>query len=139
MSSVFFGGTPGRILRAWRDGKVDVVLSPEIVEEYVRVGEELAARFGVDLDPALELVAASALLVPSRPLAESVSRDPDDDKFLACAIAAGVEYIVSGDRDLLDVSPYEGVEVLRPRDFVDSQLYSPSEIHLLVAEDEETS
>lgn len=123
VSGVFFGGPPGQILEAWRDGEVDVVLSQEIIEEYVRVGEELSARFpGVDLGPALDLVAASAILVVSRPLPEPVSQDPDDDKFLACAAAAAVEYVVSGDRDLLDVSPYEGVTVLRPRHFIDDVL-----------------
>ncbi|MXW00582.1 MAG: putative toxin-antitoxin system toxin component, PIN family [Holophagales bacterium] len=120
VSGVFFGGTPGRVLEAWRNGKAEVVLSREIVEEYVRVGEELADRFpAVDLRPALELLAVSATLVPSPPLPESVSRDTDDDKFLACALAAGADYVVSGDRDLLDVSSYKGVVVLSPRDFVD--------------------
>ena len=123
VSGVFFGGPPGRILEAWRDGEFEVVVSRQIIEEYVRVGEELSAQFpGVDLGPALDLAAASASLVVSRPLAKAVSRDPDDDKFFACAVAATAEYIVSGDRDLLEVSRYEGVAVLRPRDFVDDLL-----------------
>ncbi len=118
VSGVFFGGPPGRVLEAWRDGRAEVVLSREIIEEYVRVGEELAARFpGVDLGPALELLAVSTSLVDSTQLPEPVSRDPDDDKFLACALAAGADCVISGDRDLLDVSPYEGVVVLTPRDF----------------------
>lgn len=120
VSGVFFGGTPGLVLEAWRDGKAEVVLSREIVEEYVRVGEELADRFpAVDLRPALELLAVSATLVPSPPLPEPVSRDADDDKFLACALAAGADYVVSGDRDLLDVSSHKGVFVVSPRNFVD--------------------
>jgi len=118
VSGVFFGGPPGCVLEAWRDGRAEVVLSREIIEEYVRVGEELAARFpGVDLGPALELLAVSTSLVDSTQLPEPVSRDPDDDKFLACALAAGADCVISGDRDLLDVSPYEGVVVLTPRDF----------------------
>jgi predicted nucleic acid-binding protein len=42
VSGIFFGGTPYRILRAWRDGKIQIVLSPEILDEYRRVGEILA-------------------------------------------------------------------------------------------------
>ena len=123
VSGVFFGGVPGRILEAWRDGKLQVVVSREIIEEYVRVGDELMAHFpGVDLRPALELVAASATLVAAPPLPEPASRDPDDDKFLACAVAAGADVLVSGDRDLLAVSPYGRVSVLRPRDFVNDFL-----------------
>jgi putative PIN family toxin of toxin-antitoxin system len=120
VSGVFFGGTPGRVLEAWRNGSVEVVLSREIIEEYVRVGEELAGQFpGVDLGPALELLAVSTTLVDSAQLRQPVSRDPDDDKFLACALAAGADCVVSGDRDLLDVSPYEAIAVLSPRDFID--------------------
>jgi putative PIN family toxin of toxin-antitoxin system len=123
VSGVFFGGLPGRILEAWRDGKLEDVVSREIIEEYVRVGDELKARFpGVDLGPVLELVAASATLVAPPPLSEPASRDPDDDKFLACAVAARAEVVVSGDRDLLAVSPYRRVSVLRPRDFVNDFL-----------------
>ena len=120
VSGVFFGGIPGRVLEAWRDGKVEVILSREIVEEYVRVGEELADRFtGVDLSAALDLLTVSATLVTSPPLPDRASRDPDDDKFLACALAAGADCVVSGDRDLLDLSLYEGIVVLSPRDFFD--------------------
>ena len=123
VSGVYFGGPPGRILEAWRDGKVEVVISNEILEEYVRVGEKLSAQFpDAGLGLALELVATWATLVASQPLPEPVCRDSDDDKFLACALAASVQYIVSGDRDLLDVSPYERTTVLTPRAFVDEML-----------------
>ena len=90
VSAVFFGGLPGRILAAWRDASIELVVSPEILEEYVRVGDKLASDFpGVDLGPALELLAAGATLVAPDPLPEPVCRDPDDDAFLACALAAG--------------------------------------------------
>ena len=115
VSAVFFGGPPGKVLAAWRDDVIDVVVSREIVQEYVRVGERLSGRFpGVDLGPALDLVAAGAKLVAAPPLPSVVCRDADDDKFLACALAAPARYIVSGDRDLLAVSPYRGVTVSAP-------------------------
>lgn len=121
VSGVFFGGPPGDVLAAWRDGRIEFVVSHEIIEEYVRVGERLSARFpGVDLEPVLQLVAASATLVLAPSLSEPVCADSDDDKFLACAVAAGAGYVVSGDRALLATSPYRNVVVIRPRDFVDN-------------------
>ena len=120
VSGVFFGGTPGRVLAAWRDGTIEVVVSREIIEEYVRVGDELSARFpAVDLGPALDLVSACATMVAAPPLPEPVCSDPDDDKFLACAIAAGAPCVVSGDRGLLAASPYQQVTVIRPHELVD--------------------
>ena len=115
-----FGGPPGRVLAAWRDGVIDVVVSREIVQEYARVGERLSERFpGVDLGPALDLVAAVAELVAAPPLPSAVCRDADDDKFLACALAANARYVVSGDHDLLAISPFRDVTVVRPRDFIE--------------------
>jgi len=51
-------------------------------------------------------------------LPEPVSKDPDDDKFLACALAGNAATVVSGDSDLLKVSGYCGIKVLTPKSFV---------------------
>ena len=48
--------------------------------------------------------------------------DPDDDKFIACAMSATCNIIVSGDVDLLEISGYKGIEVLKPADFVKQKL-----------------
>lgn len=123
VSAVFFGGPPGEILAAWRDGAVQLVLSAEIADEYRRVGARLAAQFpSVNLAPALHLVLSRAMVVTPAPLSESVCRDPDDDKFIACALSAQAPYLVSGDGDLLAVSRFMGVTVLSPRNFVDTVL-----------------
>jgi putative PIN family toxin of toxin-antitoxin system len=123
VSGVFFGGLPFQILKAWRDGKVNLALSIEILEEYQRVGRILGKKFpGVDLDPILDLLAVSTELVSAPDLPEPVCEDPEDDKFLACALAARSKHIVSGDRHLLKVSPYRGVLILSPRAFVENHL-----------------
>lgn len=120
VSAVFFGGNPGQVLSRWRDRAFEIAVSREILDECVRVGEQLAARApGVDLGPILELIATRATLVDAAPLSEPVCRDPHDDKFLACALAAEARYIVSGDQDLLVLSPFEGVAVLSPTAFVE--------------------
>jgi predicted nucleic acid-binding protein len=64
----------------------------------------------------------SAEIYQPHQLPESVCDDPDDDKFIACAVSAGVGIIVSGDRHLLQVSGYQGIQVLKPREFVDTFL-----------------
>jgi predicted nucleic acid-binding protein len=50
--------------------------------------------------------------VTAAPLTEPVSRDPDDDHVLACAIAARADLIVSGDRDLLDLGRYRTLAII---------------------------
>ena len=88
VSGVFFGGLPYRILEAWRRGVVKPVLSPEILDEYRRTGEQLASRFtDVDLAPWIGLLAIYCEVVHAPPLAEPVCTDSDDDKFLAHSLA----------------------------------------------------
>ena len=118
VSAVFFGGIPGRVLSLWRQRAFEIAVSREVLAEYGRVGERLAARApGADLGPVLDLIAAHASFVLAPSLPEPVCRDPDDDKFLACAVAAEATVLVSGDRDFLIVSSYRGVTILSPRDF----------------------
>ena len=120
LSAILFGGIPGRILDAWRAGQVELVMSPDIVDEYVRVGERLNGRYpDVEIQPVVALVVQNATIVPSAPLPGAVCDDPDDDKFLACALASGTETVVSGDKKLRAVSGYEGISVLTPRQLVD--------------------
>ena len=46
------------------------------------------------------------------------SRDPDDDKFIECALDAGAVYIISGDKDLLSLEKYRGVTMITAAEFV---------------------
>jgi putative PIN family toxin of toxin-antitoxin system len=123
VSGVFFAGPPYRILEAWRDGELQLVVSEEILEEYQRVGETLAEQFpGINLQPIIDLVTTNAEIFPNQILRGSVCEDPDDDKFIACAIASRCKVIVSGDRHLLKVSGFGGIKVMRPRQFIDEYL-----------------
>lgn len=123
ISGVFFTGPPYEILKAWRDGKLRIVVSPEILDEYRRVGQALANRFvGVDLGPILHLLTVTAEPVSAPSLPEQVCEDPDDDKFLACALAGKTKIVISGDRQLLKATGYRGIEVISPRNFIDQYL-----------------
>lgn len=119
ISAVFFHGRPYDILKAWDEGRVALVLSPEILDEYRRVGHVLANRSpGVDLSPFLALAASHAEIVAAPPFATAVCHDPDDDMFLACAVAGRADAIVTGDRDLLDLHPFGSVDILKPSELL---------------------
>jgi putative PIN family toxin of toxin-antitoxin system len=120
ISGVFFNGPPYKILEAWRDGRLVLVVSPAILEEYYRVGENLSSRYPeVDITPVLEFVTINAEIVSPPYFARPICTDPDDDKFFTCAIAARCPVIVSGDKHLLSKSGFCGVLVRKPRDFMD--------------------
>jgi putative PIN family toxin of toxin-antitoxin system len=109
----------------WYDRKVDLVISLEILDEYQRVAEELAQEFsGVDVARILDLLTFGAEIVHAPPLPEPVCSDPEDDKFLACAVAGSAKYVVTGDKQLLKVSRHGNVEIVNPRWFIESHLGS---------------
>jgi putative PIN family toxin of toxin-antitoxin system len=119
VSGIFWSGPPYQILKAWQSGQISLVLSQEILDEYDRVSKSLSHKYpGIDLSAFIELVTINAELYVVRKLDDRVSRDPDDDKFIACALHAEVKTIVSGDEDLLTISGYAGITVLKPASFV---------------------
>jgi len=123
VSGVFFSGPPYQILKAWQSGEFELVASQEILDEYLRVGEILAEeRPAVDLKPIFNFVLEHATIYKPSVLKEPVCEDPDDDKFFACALASESRIIISGDKHLLKVSGYQGIEVLKPREFIDKYL-----------------
>jgi len=123
ISGIFFGGPPARILEAWRDGRIQIVLSESILEEYRKVGLRLARNYkGIDIGPFLRLLSLTARLYRAPSLPCRVCEDPDDDKFIACALASRAAIIITGDKRLLKVSHYRGIEILTARTFIDRHL-----------------
>jgi putative PIN family toxin of toxin-antitoxin system len=123
ISGLFFGGPPYQVLQAWRDGRIDLVISPAILAEYAQVALRLSRKYpGIDISAFIDLVTVRSHIVQPRPLREPVCADPNDDMFLSCALAAKAGTIISGDRHLLAVSGFAGVQVLRPKTFVDAYL-----------------
>ena len=109
------GGNEDRILRAFQRREFELVLSPPVIEEigralfYPRVRK--AQWFTADeIALLLEFLVEESVMVPGK-LTVKVCRDPDDNKFLAAAVEAGATHVVTGDKDLLVVGTYRGVEV----------------------------
>ena len=87
ISGLFFSGVPYVILEAWRDGRIDIVISPEILEEYRRVGETLnKERPAIDTTSFFSLLAVRSEIVIASELSEQICEDQEDDKFLACTL-----------------------------------------------------
>ncbi|MEA2080691.1 MAG: putative toxin-antitoxin system toxin component, PIN family [Pseudomonadota bacterium] len=119
ISGIYFAGLPEKILEAWGTRRFQLLVSTEILQEYLNVAERLAARYaGVEYESVLGLIIQNAELAQTSDLPEPVSTDPDDDKFIACALAGNSTTIVSGDSDLLNVSGYCRIKVLTPKAFV---------------------
>jgi uncharacterized protein len=121
ISGIFFSGPPSQILAAWQKRKIQFVASADILDEYIRVVDDLSDHFpDLEASGILEVIAANIELVMPEKIDKQICDDPEDDKFFACALAGKAKIIVSGDKHLLRVKGYRGVKVLSPRDFLDT-------------------
>jgi len=105
------------ILEAVADKKISACASPEILSEYYEIVDEMITRgqghFNRNvLDPFVE---ETEIVITHSEI--NASRDSDDNKFIECAVDAGALYIVSGDKDLLDIQKYEGIKIITAGDF----------------------
>jgi len=123
ISGIFFSGPPSQILKAWGSHSFQIILSQDILDEYQRVAEDLSSKYpAVDILPIIELVTIHAQFVDTQRVEIYVCEDPDDDKFIECAVAGKCETIISGDKHLLKLSGYQGVIIMNPRNFVEKYL-----------------
>ena len=120
VSGVFFGGTPGKVVTAAREGVFTLAVTPLLLSELRQVVSR--AKFGLHPD-AIELLMADvevyATVVYPRKLHQVVASDSDDDAVVDCAVESGSLYIVSGDSHLTKTDTIAGISVITPKSFVD--------------------
>lgn len=128
VSSVF-GGLPRQVVGLWFDGQLTLCLSEPIVTEYQRVVQEIGAVSEAEERALIEAFASreGALYTAAPPPIEGVSSDPDDDKFLECALDLEADRVVSGDSDLLELGSYMGIPIVTPRELLKQVGEAPEE------------
>jgi putative PIN family toxin of toxin-antitoxin system len=114
---------PSQVMEAWRLHKCELATSPPILDELERVlayprVTKLTGYTPEQVHTYRQLLEASALVVPGETLVQ-VSADPDDNKFFACALEAEADYIVSGDRHVLTVGNFQGIQTITPKQMID--------------------
>ncbi len=118
VSGVFWHGPASRILELWANDKIEVVVSPEILMEYQRLLAEMERDKPAGLANAWTVFIAQHATVIHPTVHPRLCRDPHDDKFLHCALSAGVRTVISGDKDLLSLGRVADVALLTPAAFL---------------------
>ncbi len=119
LSGLLWHGVPHTLIERVREGTLALVSSPVLLAELAEViarpqFETILARSNTSRERSLAELRELADVIEPPPLAEPVCRDPDDDAVLALAIAATVDLIVSGDRDLLDLQRFQDIAIVTP-------------------------
>ncbi len=119
--SSFFGGNARKIVDLWIDNKITLCLSRKIIDEYIRVLEHFGLHNETELDEILSLFARgfNSLFAGKTPDLQIIESDPEDNKFIECAVALHACCIISGDQDIIDIQDYMGIQCFTPKQFLD--------------------
>ena len=119
--SSFFGGNPRKVIDLWKSGQITLCLSRPIVDEYVDVLRRMGLQNERELEELLSLFAHGfhVLFTTKTPNLKVVKKDPDDDKFIECAVALNSKFIISGDKALREIEDYMGIQIQNPKQFLD--------------------
>ena len=120
ISALMFGGLPGVLFDLMLAKSFETVVSPVLLDE---LEEKLCRKFEMSREDAVliraKITGVATVIEPSETL-HVIERDPDDDRVLECAVSGKADVIISGDRDLLDLHNYQGIPVMRVREFLNS-------------------
>lgn len=115
---VFPGGKPEAVYRLALERRLEIGTSRPLLAEFGRVLEQ---KFGWDPDRVEAAVAQMtrvAMVVEPSEVVQVIAADPADDRVLEAGRAYGADVIVSGDRHLLDLAVWSGIEIVSPADFI---------------------
>jgi len=119
VSALLFHGTASRLIPLWQSSRMTLLISGPILEEYLRVlaypkfrltDQEIRGLIEEEVLPFVETVKPTRRLI-------ALCRDPEDAKFLECAVAGRARYLVTGDQDLRVLGAYRRVSILTVGEF----------------------
>jgi uncharacterized protein len=115
---------PAQIIDLVIEGKIALVLSHAIAEElrkvfrYPKIRKELRLTVS-EIDETLAKIAAGTVLTPGNIKIRAVKDDPEDNRYLECAVEGQADYIISGDHHLTKLKSFQGIIIIDPAGFLE--------------------
>lgn len=116
-------GISAQLFQAWRQQSYILITSKEILEEIERVLRypRIIEKYHIkekEIESLINLIKHTAVVLPGLGILNVIKEDPDDNKFLSCAFEAKAQYIISGDKHLLELRQYKNISIITAREFL---------------------
>lgn len=119
ISGVFWKGDSNRIILAWKEGKIKLVVSLEAISELARVLRDFKIKMPHELIKEwIDLIIKNSELVKIQNKIKIIKEDPTDDIFLETALIGRAKYIITQDAHLLKLKEFRGIRIITPGDFL---------------------
>jgi putative PIN family toxin of toxin-antitoxin system len=116
---VFKRGKPDQFLRMALSGEISLTVSEAILAEMADVLERKFHASPDEIAEATAVVRQAARTVTPAVQLDVIKEDPPDNRVLECAVSAGADYIVTGDKDLLRLGQYDAIRIVKVADFLE--------------------
>jgi len=118
--SSFFGGNPKKTIDLWKNEEIVLCLSKDILDEYIDVLQRVGLKDEDEIEELLSFFGKgfNILFTTNTPKIRAVKDDPEDDKFIECAVALKAGVIITGDKALRTMGEYMGIKILTPQEFL---------------------
>ena len=118
--SSFFGGNPKKTIDLWKNEEIVLCLSKDILDEYIDVLQRVGLKDEDEIEELLSFFGKgfNILFTTNTPKINAVKDDPEDDKFIECAVALKAGVIITGDKALRTMGEYMGIKILTPQEFL---------------------
>ena len=118
ISALNFRGNPDKLLDLARAGQIELHITDDILGEVLRVLKDKFRWSGEALRLAKDRIGDFTRTIQPGQAVQIVTADPTDNRILDCALAGKSDYIVSGDKHLLNLGQYEGTKIVTAAEFL---------------------
>ncbi len=117
ISGLFFGGYPRKVVESVVNNEFSAYASKPIIDEYLEIVDEMINNKGGGLNKNILMPFINKLNIINPTTTIRTCRDKDDNKFIECALDSKSQYIISGDRDLLDLKTFKHISIITAHEF----------------------
>ena len=119
ISGIFWKGDPNKVLRLWKEHKIQLVNSIEIILEISRILSDFKIQLPEEAKKAwIHMITLNSTIVEPKEKFDIIKDDPTDNKFIDAAIAGKAEYIVTNDKHLLKIKQFKTVKIITAKEFL---------------------
>lgn len=118
ISAFLSGSYSSEIVSLASRKKIKLITTKSLNADLSEVFHKKVSRGQLKINHYLNKIHAISEVVSPTQTIQVVDRDIDDNKVLEAAVEGGCKYIVTGDKDLLELKNYQGIKILAPKDFI---------------------